>query len=129
MGQRVRVPRPAAVAALIAALAWGAVGLSFAATGGRGADPDRAALAAEGQALFRAKGCVTCHAHAAAPPGPGIGVHIGPDLTGYRGSPEFLRRWLKDPPAVNPRTQMPNLGLRDDEIETLIAFLLQPREQ
>jgi cytochrome c2 len=35
-----------------------------------------------------------------------------------------LRKWLKDPAAMKPSTQMPNLGLSDEDIEDLIAFLL-----
>jgi cytochrome c1 len=34
-----------------------------------------------------------------------------------------VRVWLKDPPALKPDTQMPNLGLSSEEIEALIAFL------
>jgi len=40
-----------------------------------------------------------------------------PGLTHYRPDPEFLRRWLKDPKAIRPATEMPTLGLQQDEIE------------
>ena len=75
-----------------------------------------------GKALFSAKGCATCHHHAAI-------AHSGfqdsdiPDLTTYRWSADYLRTWLKDPTAIKPTTEMPNLGLKRDEIEALIAFL------
>lgn len=36
----------------------------------------------------------------------------------------FLRRWLSDPSAVKPGTDMPTLGLQPAEIDALIAFLL-----
>ena len=77
-------------------------------------------LVAQGAALFRAKGCVTCHRHEAVDAGAG---GIGPDLTHYQADPAFLRRWLRDPAAVRPGTRMPNLGLEPAEIEALIAFL------
>ena len=45
------------------------------------------------------------------------------DLTGYDPDPEFVRQWLRDPGAVRPGTEMPNLNLSDEETEALIAFL------
>ncbi|HEU5101345.1 MAG TPA: c-type cytochrome [Roseiflexaceae bacterium] len=78
---------------------------------------------AYGRALFSAKGCATCHHHAAvAGSGFGVGSDI-PDLTTYRWTAEFLRTWLKDPAALRPNTDMPNLHLKQEEIEALIAFL------
>lgn len=73
-----------------------------------------------GAALFRAKGCVSCHRHAAVAQG---GPSIGPDLTAYEADPAFLRRWLADPAAVRPNTLMPDLRLDSAEIDALIAFL------
>ena len=78
---------------------------------------------AYGQALFSAKGCVTCHHHAAIA-GSGTFSEGNPDLTANRWSADYLRTWLKDPAAVKPNTYMPNLGLKRDEIEALIAFLI-----
>jgi len=75
-----------------------------------------------GRALFSAKGCVTCHHHAAVA-GSDPYTMGNPDLTHYRPDPEFLRRWLKNPRAIRPATEMPTLGLQQDEIEALIAFL------
>jgi len=83
-----------------------------------------------GWALFVAKGCVTCHFHARVEYA-GVRVGVGPDLTGVGRpgsrvppSPGYLRAWLKNPPAIRPETQMPNLGLSDQEIDYLLAFLL-----
>ncbi len=78
-----------------------------------------------GQALFLAKGCIICHQHAA------IGearkdfaeFSVGPNLTNISAEPAFLKRWLKDPSAVKPGTEMPTLGLSDDEIDALVTFL------
>jgi cytochrome c2 len=79
--------------------------------------------AAYGKALFLAKGCATCHHHGAFPAS-GFGSDSDiPDLTTYRWTAEYLRTWLKDPAAIKPNTAMPNLGLKQDEIEALIAFL------
>jgi mono/diheme cytochrome c family protein len=88
-----------------------------------------ASPAEEGKALFLAKGCATCHQHAAVQTD--YRAAIGPDLTHYSSSPEFLRRWLADPQSVRPQTApafgpsgvMPNHHHSADEIEALIAFL------
>jgi cytochrome c2 len=90
-------------------------------------------LVAEGRALFRAKGCTTCHRHDAVlqvPSDSMAGAILGdigaPNLTDYQPDPDFLRTWLKDPAAVRPGTWMPNLELKEWEIEALIAFLGSP---
>jgi cytochrome c oxidase subunit 2 len=38
-------------------------------------------------------------------------------------SPENLTRWLANPPEVKPGSYMPDLGLTQEEIDSLIAFL------
>ncbi|MBK7219072.1 MAG: c-type cytochrome [Candidatus Promineofilum sp.] len=86
-----------------------------------------------GRALFQAKGCTSCHQHAGlaisrvetrAAADLDLGEAVGaPDLTHYRPDPAFVRQWLRDPAAVRPDTQMPNLRLSDEEIEALLAFL------
>jgi cytochrome c2 len=76
-----------------------------------------------GRALFSAKGCVTCHHHGAIPGSGQVGGSDVPDLTNYPANADFLRTWLKDPRAIRPNTWMPNLELKKDEIEALIAFL------
>jgi cytochrome c oxidase subunit 2 len=79
--------------------------------------------------LFQTKGCSGCHTVDGVSKG-----MIGPNLThvtsrtSFAGSvldmsPENLRRWLRDPPKVKPGSKMPNLGLSDDEITKLIAYL------
>jgi cytochrome c2 len=76
-----------------------------------------------GRALFSAKGCATCHHHGAVPGSGQLGGSDVPVLTNYVANAEFLRTWLKDPRAIRPNTWMPNLELKKDEIEALIAFL------
>ena len=96
--------------------------------------PSPTLLSAEvGRALFQAKGCTSCHQHAGlaisrvetrAAADLDLGEAVGaPDLTHYRPDPAFVRQWLRDPAAVRPDTQMPNLRLSDEEIEALLAFL------
>ena len=90
-----------------------------------------------GRALFTFKGCATCHRHdglvterlthggqtVAAAQSSLIGANGAPDLTDYDPDPDFVRAWLRDPGAVRPGTLMPNLGLSEDEITALLAFL------
>jgi cytochrome c2 len=81
-----------------------------------------------GKALFLAKGCATCHHHAAVAGSGGLGEGV-PDLTTYRWNADYLRTWLKDPSAVKPGTYMPTLDLKQDEIEALIAFLSKTKPE
>lgn len=81
-----------------------------------------------GQALFVNKGCITCHENAAVGY-EGTIIGVGPNLTSYTASEEFLQTWLKDPTALRPRTAMPNLGLTEAEINNLIAFINRERDQ
>lgn len=43
-------------------------------------------------------------------------------------TPDYLRRWFKDPARLKPGTLMPNFGLSEEEIENLIAFLQTYRQ-
>jgi hypothetical protein len=61
----------------------------------------------------------------------GGGASIGPELTGKRYPPEFLHRFLADPAANATHTgpfRMPNLGLKQQEIAALVAFLNAGRQ-
>jgi cytochrome c553 len=77
-----------------------------------------------GRRMFAAKGCVTCHVHRSV----GIAGELrdfGPELTERQLPAEYLRRYLADPsikPATNGR-RMPNPGLREKDIDPLVAFL------
>lgn len=79
-----------------------------------------------GKALFLSKGCVGCHTIEGLSSGT-----VGPNLTHIAtqkyddmdNSPDFLKKWVKDPPAVKPGTAMPNLGLTDAEVDDVVAFL------
>lgn len=87
-------------------------------------------LVAQGQQLFLTKGCVGCHAVTAV----GAPTMVGPNLAGIGNrtdiasgwlpnTDENLARWLHNPQAVKVGVLMPNLGLSDDEITALIAYL------
>jgi len=76
-----------------------------------------------GRQLFIAKGCLTCHYHSETAADREFGVDIGPNLTNFSASPEYLRMWLADPQSVRSAAEMPNLGLSEVEIEALIAFV------
>jgi cytochrome c oxidase subunit 2 len=88
-----------------------------------------------GKALFFVKGCVSCHTKVAA----GSSANVGPDLTGLAtraadrkpgmSAADYVRESLKVPSAFivsgySSFVGMPDLGLSDDEIAALSAFLL-----
>ncbi len=84
---------------------------------------DQAAL---GQALFLAKGCAMCHAHDAIQmlDGPfSLGEIQPPDLSQKKYAADYVQTWLKNPQAIKPETKMPNLNLKSNEIDALVAFL------
>jgi hypothetical protein len=64
-----------------------------------------------------------CHSHSETNAIREIFVDIGPNLTNLTASPEYLRVWLKDPKAAKSTAQMPNLELKEAEIEALIGFI------
>lgn len=93
-------------------------------------------LATRGFELFNEKGCAACHLiRGQYDESGGNEVLIGPDLTHFasRGSfagstleyedPDALKLWLADPPTWKPGSFMPNLGLTEDEITALEAYL------
>ncbi|HEV8190365.1 MAG TPA: cytochrome c oxidase subunit II [Ktedonobacterales bacterium] len=88
-------------------------------------------LAQQGQKIFSQK-CVGCHLI------DGVNqpnkAQIGPNLThfgsrkliaGYvlDNTPENLAEWLRDPQAVKPGNDMPNLHLSQGQIDALVVYL------
>jgi cytochrome c1 len=90
------------------------------------------AAAQQGQQLLAQKGCGGCHT---VPGVAGATGNIGPNLAGVasrttiaggavpNNGPADLQRWILDPPAVKPGTQMPKLGLTDQEAQQIVAYL------
>ncbi|HSL29004.1 MAG TPA: cytochrome c [Anaerolineales bacterium] len=78
-----------------------------------------------GQQLFVAKGCITCHVNNRVERASSYWtIDMGaPNLSNYSSAPEILFIRLKDPAAAKSDTKMPNLGLKETEIEALIAFI------
>ena len=89
-----------------------------------------AANAERGRAAIARHGCVACHVV------PGMdnpGSNVGPPLDkvatrGYiagvlANTPANMERWLRDPPAVDPLTAMPNLHLSEQEVRDIAAYL------
>jgi cytochrome c oxidase subunit 2 len=73
--------------------------------------------------------CIACHAVQ----GISAGV-LGPNLTHVAGRRTIaagmlpndsanLARWLRDPQGIKPGSKMPTIGLSDEEIEALVAYL------
>lgn len=84
----------------------------------------------QGRQLIERYGCVACHA---IPGVSGQAGRIGPPLShlaerGYiagvlPNTPQALVRWLRDPPAVDPLTAMPRLGLSEAQAVDIAAYL------
>lgn len=88
------------------------------------AAPAPMSAADRGARLFVAKGCVGCHLHGMIDR-PTVSP-VGPELTGRTYPADYLAKRLADPASVQgarPGFQMPNLGLRQGEIQALVAFI------
>lgn len=75
---------------------------------------------AKGRAVYDAQGCSACHVLK------GTGSAAGPDLTraGARRDVAWLKRFVKDPNAVKPGSEMPPYGdLPADELDALAGYL------
>ena len=89
-----------------------------------GGDPEA------GRALIAAHGCTACHQI------PGVRImsgSVGPSLEGFGrrvyiagrlpNRPAMLTAWLRDPPAIDPQTAMPDLGVSEQEARDMAAYL------
>ncbi len=87
-------------------------------------DPQR------GAAAIARYGCGSCHAIAGIT---GARGKVGPPLTGIgsrlyvagllQNTPDNLARWIEHPTAVNPKTVMPDLGVKPEEASDIAAYL------
>lgn len=85
---------------------------------------------ATGRALIQRYGCGACHTIEGIPGAAGI---VGPPLRdfaqrsilagSYPNVPRHLVPWLMDPPAMQPNTAMPNLGITAEEARHVATFL------
>jgi cytochrome c oxidase subunit 2 len=94
------------------------------------ADP----AASDGRSAFLAQSCVNCHRVR----GTAAQGRYAPDLTHLmsrqtlasgmvENTPENLRRWVADPQQIKPGCLMPAFGLRDQEREDMVRYLLTLR--
>ena len=85
---------------------------------------------ARGRVLLRSYGCVTCHTIGGVP---GATATVGPPLDGIAkrsyvagvlpNTPDNLVQWIMAPRAVDPKTAMPNLGVRIADARDIAAYL------
>jgi cytochrome c len=90
----------------------------------KGGDPKR------GRAAIAAHGCTGCHT---IPGVRGANGLVGPPLTSMgsrayvagvmKNTPENLIRWIQDPPAVDPMTAMPKLGVNETDARDIASYL------
>jgi nitric oxide reductase subunit C len=71
-----------------------------------------------GKQTWQSRNCNDCHTIL------GIGGYFAPELTKVvdRRGAAWLRSWLWDPLAVDPKATMPNQNLSGAEIENLVSF-------
>jgi cytochrome c oxidase subunit 2 len=86
--------------------------------------------ASRGQRVFESTACVNCHTVS----GTSANGRFGPDLTHLMGrdtlaagaapnTPENLRLWIRNPDAIKPGSKMPAMGLSDQDVNAVTAFL------
>jgi cytochrome c oxidase subunit 2 len=83
-----------------------------------------------GERVFMSSSCATCHAiagtRAFATRGPDL-THVGSRRTLASGAlpntDENMRRWIGDPQAIKPGTQMPKTPLTDEQVVAVSAYL------
>ncbi|HKW11433.1 MAG TPA: hypothetical protein VJO33_13705 [Gemmatimonadaceae bacterium] len=98
-----------------------------------GAVPRALSDVERGRRLFIAKGCFTCHVNTEVTTA--RSVSVGPELTGRRYPAAALAKFLANPDSIQltqlPRSawvKMPNLGLKEREIASLVAMINTGRE-
>ncbi|WP_230533091.1 c-type cytochrome [Microvirga roseola] len=86
--------------------------------------------AERGRALIQAYECGSCHMIEGIRGADGV---VGPPLTDYAqrmllagivpNAPRTLVPWLMNPPAIDPDTAMPNLGISEPEARDIATYL------
>jgi cytochrome c oxidase subunit II len=83
-----------------------------------------------GQRVFESTACTNCHTVS----GTAANGRFGPDLTHLMSrdtiaagaapnTPENLRLWIRNPDAIKPGSKMPAMGLSDQDVNAVTAFL------
>lgn len=90
--------------------------------------------AQQARRLISDYGCIACHR---VPGVKGPSTNVGPPLAQIAlrsyiagvlpNTPENMVRWLLDPPAIDPRTAMPNIGMTTEDAQAVAAYLLAQR--
>lgn len=83
-----------------------------------------------GKALLESYGCGSCHVISGIRTAKGM---VGPPLFFYSrrtiiagelpNTPDNLIRWIENPPAIEPGTAMPDLGVSDSQARDMAAYL------
>jgi mono/diheme cytochrome c family protein len=78
---------------------------------------------AEGEKVFGAKGCGSCHAFGGRASG---AIAMAPDLANTRDrmDPDVVYAWIADPKAVSAAATMPDFGLTDAEVLAVRDYVL-----
>lgn len=86
--------------------------------------------AARGRDEIGSYGCGACHV---IPGVPGASGRVGPSLADIAhqsfvggvvsNTPQNMIAWIKDPPALSPRTAMPNLNVNGRDARDIAAYL------
>jgi cytochrome c oxidase subunit II len=89
-----------------------------------------ASTTSNAQRVFESTACVNCHTVS----GTAANGRFGPDLTHLMSretiaagatpnTPENLRLWIRNPNAIKPGSKMPAMGLSDQDVNAVTAFL------
>jgi cytochrome c oxidase subunit 2 len=88
----------------------------------------------EGRKIFERVACINCHTVAGTP----ANGRFGPDLTHLMSretlasgaapnTPDNIRRWIENPNAIKPGCRMPPMGLNDQQLDAVTAYLVSLR--
>ena len=89
-----------------------------------------AAATSSGKRVFESTACVNCHTVSGTP----ARGRFGPDLTHLMSrdtiaagaapnTPRALSLWIRNPDAIKPGSKMPAMGLSDEELDAVTAYL------
>jgi len=85
---------------------------------------------ARGKELIQTYGCGACHIIPGVPGARGL---VGPPLNLFAdrtmvggvvpNTPENLVHWVENPPSIDPKTAMPDLGVSQSQAQDIAAYL------